>query len=236
MAVPVVESVTNTTNTSPGTTMTITLDDADSAGELLVVIVTTMEASAGALSPGSSGLTEILENEESSLAGAWVGYKEASGSEGTSLAISRSSAATAWVAQVYRISNWDSNNAPEVQNTGDEGVNDTPDPPLITATWDPDDTLFIAVAHAADDAATVDGYPSGYTSTTAAIADGGINSSCTQGSGYKTLTGDGSDNPGTFTLSENERTKASTIAVLGGAGGGGGPATFRGLTLLGVGN
>jgi len=92
-------------------------------------------------------------------------------------------------------------------------LEDTPDPPEVTAGWGSTSNLWIAGWASGDDDATTSAYPSGYTTLqTNTISGAGTNSGAEVTTCSKTATA-ASDNPGTGTMSEVEGCTAFTIVV-----------------------
>jgi len=219
MANPAVESITETTNLTPAdATLDVTLDNADSAGDLLIMVLCTHPDTD---TYTVSGWTELDDYKRGvgSHSG-WIGYKEASGSEGSTIVVTSSATPDVFAAQVYRISNWDSGQAPEDNNFFNiAGTTTTPDPQSITQTWGADDNLFITFIIHTDDAATVTTYPSGWTTGADTTADGGNNESCQVSSAYLFDNSSTTVDPGAWTITAAEAVSDVTVAVLGGAGG-----------------
>lgn len=91
-----------------------------------------------------------------------------------------------------------------------------PDPPSLTPSWGAEDTLWIA-SYAIDGTNTATGYPTNYNDNQDTQASG--DSSCSFGVATRELNAT-SDNPGTFTVAE-EQWGAATTAVRTAAAGGG---------------
>ena len=218
MADPVIESTTETTDTSPSSAIVqITLDNNDDADDLLIMAVAAHPGVGP--STGPTGWTRADEDYEVSTNFAFLGWKKATGSEGSSIALTMNSTPDVVAAQVIRISNWDTNEDPD-NNLWFRtvGVTSTPDPGSVTQGWGADDNLAITFLGTSDDAETVSSYPSGWTGNVDTVADGGANESAGMASAYLFSDSETTFNPGTWTLSGSEVCSDVTIVIKGGAG------------------
>jgi hypothetical protein len=219
MANPVVESITETINTSPGSsTLTINLPGTINAGDLLLMAITTHVSW---LISGWNGFTELIDDESITNTGCALAWKSASGSEGATIDITAAGTPDVFCAQVYRISNWDSGENPVAdtwQNLTSDGVN--PDPDSFTGWgWGADDNLFINFLWWADDEVSVTSFPSNFSDgNEETLAHNGDNESCSLGSCYLFDNASTSVNPNVWTLTGSEGVGSTIVAVLGGAG------------------
>lgn len=134
-AFPVVEGTATATNTSNGTSQNVNLPASIAAGELLLVCGS-IDNDPGTITwPGSSEWTQLINS--ASGVNLVVGYKIASGSEGTSMTVTTAnSQRSAWVA--YRISTWHGTSAPEAATAVTNS-----NAPSVTPSWGSADNLWI---------------------------------------------------------------------------------------------
>ena len=137
---------------------------------------------------------------------AYIFWKKADGTEGTSVEITTDSA-TESASVSIRISGGDGDtNTPEyTDTTGGSNVN--PDPPNLTPAGGSDDYLWV-VMEANTPSASISSYPSGYSNTTSSVNAGEMTTAlCARQNAAS------SENPGTFTISGAENWMVMTIAV-----------------------
>lgn len=239
MTIPsVLGTPTETTDTAPAdANVDVNLPATIVADNLLVMVLASMEFDADPNWTVPDGWTALAnEITTSALLGVLICYKVATGSEGSTVTVTAAATPTAIAAQVWQFFNWEKATPPEEAGTYGANTTNSPDPPPLTASWNPADSLSLAVTPYCDDGGTVTAYPSGYTGGVNTVADGGTNASVCIGAAYLELTNDADENPGNFTLSESERWGASTILIKGGTDGGdggGGAATGRGRLVGG---
>lgn len=206
---PVLESTTTSATNAPGTSHTIQLDGADSAGQLLLAW---LMFNADTTITGMTGWTALSSNTASPGRSAVYG-KIATGSEGSSISATTSSSnAGAFIVQ--RISN---NSGGLVAGTdytvavASAATTANPNPPSVTAGWGSDDNLFIAACCVRGDNDTVTAYPTNYTGEQRVTTNGG-GGGATVGVAVRQLTS-ATDDPDTFTLSASEYGRAYTIVI-----------------------
>lgn len=191
----------------------------------LLVIFWTHRANGGATVATPTGWTALYANigPASSAGNGSCFIRVADGTEGgTNVNLVTSLLRTA-VAQVYRIGSWFGSLAGvEAAATAFTASTNAPNPPSLSPSWGSAKTLWFAHAAAADDDATLDagaangGFPVSYTNGTwtisGALAARGANLSCETGTARRELEA-ASDDPGAFTLSEQEGAMAQTVAI-----------------------
>jgi hypothetical protein len=215
---PVIESITPTTNIAPAdATLDVTLDNADSADDLLLMF---LSCHVGVLSTPPTGWTELADMDGGNFS-LGVFYKKATGSEGATAVPTVAATPSAFAAQVYRISNWDITEPPVARTIQNLGTTAAPDPSSFTGWgWGAADNLFINAIGFADDAETVTGWPSNFTDGTLdTTADNGLDESAQCASSYLFDNASTTVDCGAYTLSGAEGVISTTIAILGGAGG-----------------
>jgi hypothetical protein len=105
-----------------------------------------------------SGWTQLYQSLQVTIQNTCAFYKLATGSEGSSVTVSCTNGRIATLS--YRISHWDSAQAPQFSTVA-TGTSGSPDPASLTTSWASQKNLFLAVAHYNNGPAT--GYPAGYT-------------------------------------------------------------------------
>ncbi len=205
MASPTV-AATNT-STDGGTSQTVDLPSGIVSGNGLLVLVTNNGSATVSTPAGWNLLGTGLAF--SSLARLTVFYRQADGTEGSTLSITVS-ADEKGTHQAYRITGQEAfgTQAPEI-DISSTGTDVNPDPASLTPTGGSKDYLFIA-AHGCDTAQSTSGFPTNYSNGLSVTASGG--SECNSGSAERELTA-ASDDPGTFTISSGKKWVAATIAV-----------------------
>jgi hypothetical protein len=233
VAFPTVESITESSFASQGTSHNVSMPATVDAGDLLLMYFTAGSGSGSATFGGASGWTQLyLVNGGSNKAGTLYA-KDADGTEGgTTVAVTISDAREA-CAQVYRISGWGGTLGTDVDvGTAVNQGTTTPDPPSVTAGWGSDDNLFIAVCHVGDDGEVGTAAPTNYSSLTSTTAGGSTNNDASTISARRELAAS-SDDPGTFTIDQTGACGINTTVVKPGAAPpASGPSM---LPLLGVG-
>jgi len=219
MAFPTVQGTQTSSTNTAGTSHTFTLPASIASGELLLLLVSI--GSTAATFDALAGWTELLD--ESAAAGLKIIYRIATGGDANPTFTSSASTRSAGIA--FRISFHDSaTNAPQIGTTA-TGSSVNPNPPTCTPTGGAKDYLYIAVCGSsgeqADDGTYCTAFPTNYDSNqlektcgTAGTNLGGMIAAATRNLNAA------SDDPGTFTVSENAAWRAQTVVVH--------PATFTG--------
>lgn len=218
-AFPTIDSITESTFASAAGPHSVSLDNADSSGDLLIMIFQCDGATTPAVTT-PTGWTQLLTDTITVGASVYpegtckVYIKSASGSEGASVSVTVSISTIA-VAQVYRIpaASWWGTLATGVFGaTGTEGASSTPSGPSLEPGVGSADFLWINGTFSKDDSATVSSYTAGYTNGTATINNQGANAGDAIYTCSAPITFSAMD-PGSMTLSEAERTTPFTLAV-----------------------
>lgn len=223
MAFPTVEAVQESPNLS-GTEHVVDFPATVNAGDLLLLIHSNFNDFIEFQNDGS-GWTELYDGAvgSSGRGQAWV--KEAAGDEGggtVTLSNEVNTTGTTGSAQMYRISGWSGTLTPGtagIDHGTAGGTSDTPNPPSLSAPWGSDDNLWIAAGHAADDDASWDAAPTNYTNLFSTLSGGGGNNSGSTGSARRE-NATGTEDPGSFTLSQSEGWLATTFVIEPASGGG----------------
>ena len=213
MAFPVVESTATSATSTAGTNHVVTLPSGIQAGDLIVICMSI--GNVAATLNAHADYSELLD--ENAAVGLKILYRWAAGGESNPTFVSSASTRDATVA--FRISGAanPATQAPQIGTTA-TGTSVNPDPPTTTPTGGAKDYLWIAVCGSAgeqaDDGTYATAFPSGYNSNqlekTCGVAGtnlGGLIAAATKQANAA------SDNPGTFTVSENAAWRAQTIAV-----------------------
>jgi hypothetical protein len=203
VAFPQVAATNNSFESANATTHTVNLPANISSGDLLLIFF----ATDGDHSVSNwSGFTEIFTLDNGTAAGLSVAYKNASGSEGSSVDIttneSEQSAHISW-----RVTGWDTGQAPEA-SSGNTGNDANPDPDELDPTGAAKDFLWIAVeGNDDDDNASAYPLPDNNATRDSVSANNSCNVAvCSDELNQATL------NPGTFTI-PSEQWVACTVAV-----------------------
>ena len=193
-------------------TRNVTLPSGIASGDLLVMFCNTVSAWSGGISV-PSGWTALYTSVFSGESGDKVRcfYKTATGSEGSTVAV----ATPDWTrmsAVTFRISGWDSGEAPEAGTPAVNSGSTAPNPPSLTPSWGSDKTLWLAVSHSS--AGSSVSYPTNYS--------GGVTAYSGVDNAYHARTAVAvreleatSEDPGAFTLGSSATWVANTVAVLG---------------------
>lgn len=207
---PQVPSITQTSFETATTDHAVSMPTTVESGDLLLCIWNTGNGTVSTTTTPSGWTAVAATTFTNGVAGVYA--KVSDGAEGGTTVNFVTSAATAAVAQVYRIAKntWYGDIAIGVE-TAHAGptTSTTPDPPnLDPANWGTLDTLWIAVSYKQTSQATT-AYPTNYTNTTETTE---LNSSVTINSARRELNA-ASENPGTFTLVASRSWVARTIAI-----------------------
>lgn len=147
-------------------------------------------------------------------------YKIASGSEGSSVALtSDASESACWRTWHIKKDKWHGTDVPEA--TTNPNLNtDTPNPPTHTPSWGSDKSLAIAIMGIDNVDTAVTSFPSFYenTYTDTSANGGGGNTNVTIGGCDRETTSD-SVNPGNFVTAASRASSAATVMVRGSSGG-----------------
>lgn len=217
---PVIESVTETTDTSPTTSAIVDLPSTVEPDDLLLLLIR-FESDSTSATLSSPWVTLDVTGGAAALSG----YLDADGTEdGGTVTVTLGAAPASWAAQVFRISNWDTGQSPEGNgwtNPNIGGTSATPALASISPSWGAADNLFITVLGHTDDGASVSAVPGGWTKQADTLSDAGANAKTTLSSAYlfdSASTTVDPDSTSTWSLSEAEVNFETTIAIKGGAG------------------
>ena len=207
MAAPTVDATNTSIHDSDVTSHTVSLPAGISSGDLLIVIFA-VDANPGVTWPG--GWTEIAEVLQVASVTLAVAYRQADGGEGATITVTSGTAKKS-AHTTYKISGHENpaTQAPEM-STGVNGFGTNPDPDSLSPTGGSKDYLWLAV-HAHDGIQTTDAFPTNYTN---GISSEGTNAVASAGAGSaeRQLT-TATEDPGAFTISNNEQWAAATVAV-----------------------
>lgn len=207
MAFPTSTTATVTTFTTSVTSMAVNLPGSITAGDLLIAHVGIRNAGTWTAPSGWTLLDEQVGGGTVGKTSVW--YKIASGSEGSTATWTAGTATTAaW--QVRKITGWHGTTPPEYAKTNGDFTS-APNPPSLTPSWGAADTLWLALVGSSANGMTFTAAPTNYTdlvSTTASSGGGASNA----GSAIRQLNA-ASEDPGTFTTSQNRWWAVFTIAV-----------------------
>ncbi len=207
MAAPTVDATNTSIHDSDVTSHTVSLPAGISSGDLLIVIFA-VDANPGVTWPGGwTEIAEVLQEVSVTLA---VAYRQADGGEGATITVTSGTAQRS-AHTTYKISGHENpaTQAPEM-STGVNGFGTNPDPDSLSPTGGSKDYLWLAV-HAHDGIQTTDAFPTNYTN---GISSEGTNAVASAGAGSaeRQLT-TATEDPGAFTISNNEQWAAATVAV-----------------------
>ena len=215
MAFPTIESTATSSTNTAGANHIVTLPSGIVAGDLILVCM--VIGSTSATLNAHADYTELLD--EASAVGLKILYRWAAGGEGNPTFVS--SANTRDATCTFRISGAKNPaaQAPEKAATTASGSSTTPDPPASAAPSATKDFLFVAfcgsAGEQADDGTYATGFPANYTlanlEKTCGVA--GTNLGGMIAAAARQLNTGSADDPGTFTVSENNTWRAQTIMV-----------------------
>lgn len=209
-------------STSPATTifsisvtsMAVNLPATISAGDLLIAHVGVRNPGSWTLPSGWVTLQELGGGGGVGETGVW--YKIADGTEGaTATWVTSVGTSAAW--QVRKITSWHGTTPPEFTSSNGDFTT-PPNPPSLTPSWGADDTLWLALVGSSANTMNFTGAPTNYSdlASTTASAGGGAANAGSAIRQHNTATED----PGTFTTSQDRWWAAFTVAVRpAGAGG-----------------
>lgn len=192
----VIEGTANTAAASASTVHSVSLPSGIQADELLLMVLSADGNATGAAST-PSGWTEHGYTNAGGFVSTHVFYKQASGSEGSSVSVTLGASRTL-SAICYRISAWES-----VEGSTRKGASSgtTLSSNTVTPTWGADDTLWIALFGTGDDDETMTGAPSDFDGLITLISGGGTNNGPSSHTAWNS-----------FFLSENTATGATISA------------------------
>jgi hypothetical protein len=195
--------------------MTINLPGTTSADDLLLMAISYHTA---ASISNWNGFTELdVDGTSQANVGGALGYKKATGSEGSTIDITAGSTVDAFAAQVYRIRDWDTTQNPTCKTIENLLTTSTPNPGSFTGWgWGADDNLFINFLFYADDAETVTQFPSNFSNGLDTTADGGDNESAQLASCRLFDNSATTVDPNAYTLTGADVCLSTTAAILGG--------------------
>lgn len=213
MAFPTASAATVTTFATSVTTMAVNMPASISSGDLLIAHVGVRNAGTWTVPSNWNLLEEKAGGGTVGETGVW--YKIATGSEGATQTWTAGTATTAaW--QVRKITSWHGTTPPEHVAVNGDAV--AVNPPSLTPSWGAADTLWLALVGSSANTMNFTAAPTNYTSLTSTTASSGGGAS-NAGSAIRQLNAT-SEDPGTFTVSQNRWWAAFTVAVRPAAGGG----------------
>lgn len=232
MAFPTAGTPVNTAFSTSVTSMPVTMPATVNSGDLLIAVVHVRNAGTWTKPSGWSDISTVSQAGGGSVGKLNGFYKIAAGTEaGTTPTWTASTGTTAeW--QCIRVTSWHGTTPPEGATASGDAT--SANPPSLTPSWGADDTLWIAIAgnSATGETTGFTAAPTNYTGLQSnGTSSGG--SSVNIASATRQLNAT-SEDPGTFTPSSNRFWAAANIATRPAAGGGG-VATPRLRSLLGVG-
>jgi len=212
MSTPVPVSLTPSATDTPSTVHNVEQPATVNSGDLLLAF---LEFNSDVTV--TQGDWTALEQVASSPGQTEVWAKIADGDEGGTNQVFTTNSNQAGAFIVARITGWTGG---LVEGTdwdilvGSQATTDAPNPPSVTASWGATDNLFVAMVGNRGGNHTAVSYPALYTGTTSASTNGGGG-----GAGIsvatRALTADATDDPGPFTLTGSESTRAATLVIAG---------------------
>lgn len=207
---PVVAATNSSGGTSTTTTtFTAALPASISSGDLLLLFVyvnrTANDANPSLTTPDT---WNVLFSTLSSFKRFACYWKSASGSEGSTIGLT-SSTATAWATNSYRITGW--TGTPEA-GTSATGSNAAPNPPSLAPSWGSAKTLWLAASASDANSATVPTPPTNYTDQVTNSHVFFEQTFARITTARRELLGT-SDDPGTFSYGASGQWIAQTIAI-----------------------
>lgn len=217
MAFPVVESVTQSTAAAGSSSINASLPATVNSGDLLLLFVTHGTTSSSTLS-GASGWTSLYDGSLNIRGGYRAWAKVAAGTEGGGSVTVNASTSGRLTAQVFRVTGWYGTlSGVETATSTSNSTSSADCPSLNPSGWGTEDTLWLAVAHAATFINGITGVPSGYSNeVNTEEAGGGTDSvTCT----VRKQNAAASEDPGSFTGDNTSISWAvSTVAIRPAAG------------------
>ena len=209
MATPTVEA-TNTSNQSPRTSHTVNLPASIAAGDLLLALFS-QDGSAANETTWPAGWTEmfdVLGGDDTNVFSA--AYRQADGDEGVSITVTTTNSVGSGH-NTYRISGAENPATRAPESATSTATNAAPDPPNLTPTGGAKDYLWIAATGYNGGADPTTSAPTNYTNLIEGV-HGGSGTDCS--SGRRALNAS-SENPGTFTTTDDEAAlgSAATFAI-----------------------
>ena len=214
MTFPTVETTTTSEHNINDQSQVVSLPSGIVSGDLILVFLS-VNGTPSITWPSSPSFTKIDDVENTGECVLSVAYRQSDGTEGATITITTGADAKS-SATAYRISGHEnpSTQAPEM-SMGVTGTTGGPDPDNLTPTGGAEDFLWIA-AHARDRSTTTTAAPTNYTNLLqVAHSDAPLGASTA--SARRNLNA-ASENPGTFTVDNNNDWSAATIAVHPAAG------------------
>ena len=213
MAFPVVETTNTTNGTGASVSPVVNLPTGIVSGNLLIALFRTADGTSGVGWP--AGWTELIESTaDASNDAIAIGYRQADGTEGTTITLTTSSAKFAAIA--YRISGAENptTQAPQI-STVVTGTTTSPDPGSLSPTGGAKDYLWLWMGGwEGEQTSPPAGNPTNYTNPLGANSGtgGAIPTNCRVASAQRTLNAV-SEDPGFWTISVSDDWTAWTLAV-----------------------
>ena len=204
MTFPTVASSNNSSEPSDTTSHTVNLPSNIASGDLLIVFIATDGNNQMTYPEGWNEFFALSEQLACHLSIAW---RKADGTEGASITVTSSHSETS--AHIsYRITGAEdpTTQAPEA-STGATGSSTNPDPDSLTPTGGAKDYLWIAIVSQDGAFTKITAYPTNYTD-----GEYKYDAGACVGLARRELNAS-SENPGTFTTSNDDNWVACTIAV-----------------------
>ena len=194
-----------TAQSTANTLRNIDLPTGITAGELIVIVITTDNTGAVTFTP-PSGFSAISGAASSStVCDGAAFYKIANGTETGTITCTVSTSCTNSYATAYRVTSWHGAAAPEAAAT--TGTSTTPDPPSLSPSWGSAETLWIA-AFGKRASAGLTSYPTNYSTDQ---VSGTINNVRTAMATRQNSAA--SEDPGVYTIGSSVGWHAITIGV-----------------------
>lgn len=150
----------------------------------------------------------------------YIAAKVSDGTEGGKRLNITTSASEQSVFRAVSVQNWEGTLAGGLNiPAAATGVTTTPNPPAATDSWGTVDRKTVSVMCCDNGTRTISAYPSGYTLNQFGDTSGGTGGSVLGAAGRNA--NEGSQNPGTFTISASDDWVAATISIKGGTAGAG---------------
>lgn len=207
MTFPVVAQTSSHRLDTTQTSHTYTLPTGISAGDLVVLTFSTIDATAA----WPAGWNELFNTLSTAVTRHTAAYRFCDGSEGASITVTTNNARQS-TGNGYRVTGADVSTPPEV-GTPATGNDTLPNPPNLGPSWGAEDTLWLVTMGCQANAPT-NSYPTNYTNGFRSASGGGISTDRTNSSSARRDLNASSENPGTFDVGPSNRIwVANTIAI-----------------------
>lgn len=210
MTFPAIGSTNSSnSNNSASSPAVVNLPSGIASGDLLIIVISTSGTSSESAVTTPTGYTQLWSTYNVSTRFSGY-YRWADGSEGSTQNFTLG-ANVFWATGAYRITGADTGTNP-VSGTSAVAISSTPNPPSLNpAGWDVEDTLWLATCGVGGTSLGLSSYPTNYSLSQTTTKSEASNGALIAIAGRQLNAA--SEDPGTFSITQNRRWVAQTIAI-----------------------